>query len=35
MNVFFREIVAALNKMTPYGLIALALIVALVAVIKI
>ncbi len=34
MNGFIREIVVALNKFTPYGLVALALIVALVAVIK-
>jgi len=35
MKVFVgSSIVAALNKLTPYGLVALALIVALVAVLK-
>jgi len=34
MNALFKELIVALNKITPYGVIALALIVALVAVIK-
>ncbi len=34
MRVYVKEIVTALNKITPYGLIALALIVVLVAVLK-
>lgn len=33
--MWVRKLIAALNGVTPYGLIALALIVALIAVIKI
>ena len=34
MRAYVKEIVTTLNKMTPYGVIALALIVVLVAVLK-